>query len=152
MVFGTAWRILGDAPDAEDVVQDVFLEIHRLYQERAVRHWGGLLRRLAACRAVDRLRRRKKTVGLNGLCLLSTSEDPEASAIERELAGRLRDGLAQLPEREAAVFSLRYFEDLSYREIAKSLDISPAAVAVALHKARAKLEAMLTEAHKGEEP
>ena len=148
MVFGTAWRILGHAADTEDVVQEVFLEAYRLRAE-SVRHWGGLLRRLAACRALDRLRQRKPSHSLNGLHLASRDGDPEKAAIGNELARRLREAIGQLPEREAQVFCLRYFEDLSNQEIAGTLQISSGAVGVALHKARAKLEALLTEAKTG---
>jgi RNA polymerase sigma-70 factor (ECF subfamily) len=145
LVFGTAWRILGHAPDADDVVQEVFLEAHKLVQTQAVRNWPALLRRLAAYRAVDCLRQRKQTVSLNGLALNARGEGPEAVAIGNELAGRLRQALAQLPAREGAVFSLRYFEEQSYQEIAGALDISIGAVAAALHKARTKLETLLLE-------
>jgi RNA polymerase sigma-70 factor (ECF subfamily) len=145
LVFATAWRILGHAADTEDVVQEVFLQVHRLQQTHPVQHWGGLLRRLAACRALDRLRQRKHTVSLNGLSLVGPGEGPEAVAVERELAERLRLAIAQLPEREGAVFCLRYFGDLSYQDIADSLGIQTGAVASALHKARLKLEAFLLE-------
>ena len=57
-VFGTAWRILGHAADTEEVVQEVFLEAYQLRQTQPVKNWAGLLRRLAACRALDRLRQR----------------------------------------------------------------------------------------------
>jgi RNA polymerase sigma-70 factor (ECF subfamily) len=142
MVFGTAWRILGHAADSEDVVQDVFLEAHRLQEER-VRNWGGLLRRLATYRALDRLRQRKHTCSLEQELRVGPEEEPEAAAIGRELAQRLRQAITQLPEREGTVFCLRYFEDLSYQQIASTLDISAGAVAQALHKARAKLETLL---------
>jgi RNA polymerase sigma-70 factor (ECF subfamily) len=149
MVFGTAWRILGHAADTEDVVQDVFLQVHQLQRTRPVRHWGGLLRRLAACRALDRLRQRKTTAPLNGLCLADGAHGPEASLLHQELSDRLRQALAQLPRREAEVFCLRYFDELSYQQIADALSIRVGAVATALHKARARLEALLMEAVRG---
>lgn len=145
LVFATAWRILGHAADTEDVVQEVFLQVHQLQRTHAVRHWPALLRRLAACRALDRLRQRKNTVSLNGLALASDDEGPEATAVEHELAERLRAAVAQLPEREAAVFCMRYFDDLSYQDIAGMLHIRVGAVASALHKARLKLETLLLE-------
>jgi RNA polymerase sigma-70 factor (ECF subfamily) len=143
MVYGAAWRVLGQAADAEDVVQEVFIEVDRIRRTRRVRHWGALLRRLTTCRAIDRLRQRKTTQPLDGLLLADPAEAPEEAAIERELAGRLRGAIAQLPEREASVFCLRYFEDMSNRDIADTLDVRPGAVAVALHKARARLETLL---------
>jgi RNA polymerase sigma-70 factor (ECF subfamily) len=151
-VFGTAWRILGHAADTEDVVQEVFLEAYRLRAAQAVRCWPALLRRLAACRALDRLRQRRPTVSLNGLHVAGNGDDPEAAAVGKELAERLRQAVAELPGREAEVFCLRYFDDLPNQRIAELLNMHPGAVGVALHKARARLEALLTEAPTGDGP
>jgi RNA polymerase sigma-70 factor (ECF subfamily) len=145
MVFGTAWRILGHVADTEDVVQEVFLQAYRLRAVEPVRHWPAFLRRLATCRALDRLRQRKPTVSLDDLALACSHNGPEETAIGRELAERLRQAVAQLPDREATVFCLRYFDDLSYERIAETLGIHFGAVASALHKARGKLEGLLTE-------
>jgi RNA polymerase sigma-70 factor (ECF subfamily) len=148
LVFKTAWRILGHTADAEDVVQDVFLQMHQWEQTRPVRSMPGLLRRMATCRALDRLRQRKVTVPLPELPLENVSYAPECAVLEEELQERLRQAIAELPEREAEVFCLRYYEDLSYQEIAAELGIRSGAVAAALHKARAKLEAsLLAPAH-----
>ncbi len=152
MVFGAAWRILGHVADTEDVVQEVFLEAHRLQGTVDVRNWGGLLRRLAAFRALDRLRQRKHLCSLEQDLPVGPEDEPEAAAIGKELAERLRHAVAQLPEREGSVFCLRYFDELTYSEIAASLEITTGAVAQALHKARAKLETMLTQVVKGEVP
>ncbi len=145
LVFATAWKILGHVADTEDVVQEVFLQVHQLQHLQVVRHWPALLRRLAACRALDRLRQRKNTVSINGLSLAASDDGPEAAAVERELSERLRHAISQLPDREAAVFCMRYFDDLSYEEIAETLHIRAGAVASALHKARLKLESFLLE-------
>jgi RNA polymerase sigma-70 factor (ECF subfamily) len=150
LVFATAWRILGHAADSEDVVQDVFLEAYRLRTGQPVRHWAGLLRRLAVCRALDRLRGRRALAPLNDGASTGPGDDPEEAAIGHELAGRLREAIADLPQREAAVFCLRYFDDTPNQQIANILNISPGAVGVALHKARTRLEALLTEVAKGE--
>jgi len=152
LVYRTAWRILGHAADTEDVVQEVFLQAHLFVQTRPVRHWSGLLRRLAACRALDRLRQRRSAVSLDGLELPSNGETPDEAAVSRELAERLRQAIGELPPREAEVFCLRYFDDLPYQEIADTLSISSGAVAMALHKARAKLEALLLEPVAGDRP
>jgi RNA polymerase sigma-70 factor (ECF subfamily) len=143
LVFTTAKRILGQAADAEDVAQEVFLEALRLGQSKAVRSWSGLLRRLTICRALDRLRQRKPAQPLQGAALRDYSPGPEQAAMARELVERLRLALTQLPPREAEVFCLRYFDDLSYQQIAESLEMQSNAVAQALHKARTRLEALL---------
>jgi RNA polymerase sigma-70 factor (ECF subfamily) len=149
LVFKTAWRILGHADDAEDVVQDVFLQMHQWQQTRPVRSWTGLLRRMATCRALDRLRARKLNLPLSEAALVTPDNPPESAAIEQELQERLRQAVGELPQREAEVFCLRYFEDLSYQQIAEALQIQTGAVAAALHKARAKLEAQLLETVRG---
>lgn len=150
LVFGTAWRILGQAADAEDVVQEVFLEAHQLQRESSDDGWGGLLYRMATFRALDRLRQRKATVPLEQAESSRADAGPEAEAIGHELAERLRQAITMLSDREAGVFCLRYFEHLSNTEIGGTLGISDGAVRVALHKARAKLQSLLADRDPGE--
>jgi RNA polymerase sigma-70 factor, ECF subfamily len=143
MAFETAWRILGNACDAEDAVQEAFLHALRLHRQETVDNWGALLRHLASCRALDLLRKRGKVVPLATEPLAPRSSQPDAVAIASEGAALLREALARLSEREAEVFSLYYFGDLTNPEIAEVLKITVGAVAVALHKARTRIKAML---------
>ncbi|MHC4748062.1 MAG: RNA polymerase sigma factor [Planctomycetota bacterium] len=143
MAFDTAWRILGNAADTEDAVQEALLGAFRLHQQQAVANWGGLLRHLTTRRALDRLRKRKSIVLLTAESLSPCGSQPEQAAVARELADRLRAALAKLPRREANVFSMRYFGEMSNTEIAETLRISGDAVGVALHKARTKLKKSL---------
>ena len=149
-IFRLARRILGHVSDAEDVVQEVFCDAYRIQQAEEIRSWNGLLRRLAVHRALDRLRQRRATVSIDGLEITSPTESPEDILVSRELASRLRAAIAKLPDQQAAVFCLRYFEGRSNVEIAKSLEINSGAVATALHKARSRLKAELVEITKGE--
>jgi RNA polymerase sigma-70 factor (ECF subfamily) len=141
MVFQTAFRVLGNAADAEDVAQEVFLEVVSRVSVGKVQNWGAYLRRLAVFRALDRRRQRGGEVPLEADRLLAATLSPHDEAVRRELAESLRSLIAGLPEREAAVFALKYFERLSNPEIAEVLGISTGAVAAAIHKVRAKLEA-----------
>jgi RNA polymerase sigma-70 factor (ECF subfamily) len=152
-VFRAAWRVLGHRQDVEDVTQEVFLEAFRLQlRTQPAWHWPALLRRMATFRALDRLRRRRSESPLDDPRIGPLLDEPDGVVERNELADRLRQAVAQLPPREAAVFCLRCYEELSYGEIGESLNISSQAVGVALHKARLKLQAILSEAVKGEEP
>jgi RNA polymerase sigma-70 factor, ECF subfamily len=149
-VLGAAWRILGHAADAEDVAQEVFLEAYRKWQNRPDSEWTALLRRLAVCRALDRRRRRKPTAGSDELIeVAARSPGPTEIAVAGELACLVQQAIDRLPRREAEVFCLRYFEELSHTEIAAALQMKPGAVAAALFKARTKLEKHLKLVWKG---
>jgi RNA polymerase sigma-70 factor (ECF subfamily) len=141
-VFRIAFRIVGSVHDAEDIAQDVFVEALELFRSTRVRSWRGLLVRLATLRSIDRLRRRRPCHVLSeGDHVSTVSPFDEAEAIE--LAERLRQAIAHLPEQQAAVFTLIAFEQLSRDEVAASLNISPEAVSTALYKARQRLAAEL---------
>ncbi len=149
-VFRAAWRILGHAADAEDVTQEVFLEAFQLRRSQSVRNWPALLRRMAVCRALDRLRRRRPAVPLDSIAVSAGGASAESEAIAAELAERLSEAIGQLPSREAEVFCLCYFEDCSNRQIADVLGIATGAVAAALCKARSKLQVALHSHLQGE--
>jgi RNA polymerase sigma-70 factor (ECF subfamily) len=143
-----AFRVVGHAGDAEDALQEALLDALRLHVQQDVRNWGGLLRRLAVCRALDVLRRRQAASELErNAPAAHDAARPEAVAVAHERAALLRSALARLTEREAEVFSLRYFGDLDNAQIAGALDIPPGAVAVALHKARARLQELFDKEH-----
>ena len=143
IAYATAWRILGNETDTEDAVQDALLDALRLHRDERIKNWGALLRRLATCRALDALRKRRVAIPFDADPPASPAGQPEAVAVGAELATRLRQALAQLPDREAEVFSLRYFGDLANSDIAAALAMNTGAVAVALHKARSRLETLL---------
>lgn len=151
IVVHIARRILGPGPDAEDVVQEVFLEVFQVRQREEVANWAGLLRRVATHRALDWLRRRRRTDPLSGVEPSDGKESAFEAAIASELAERLRTAIAQLPDRQADVFSLRYFDERSYDEIAEILGIERGAVGTALHKARVNLQSFLEIQVKGTE-
>lgn len=142
LVFRAAYRITGNASDAEDVLQTVFLRLMRQENMAAVTNLSGYLHRSAVNAALDVLRRRKEaqTISLDG-------EPNQAHAVSLDTAGRvtelrdwLRQALARLNPRWAEMFVLRFVEDFSNREIAGMMKTSPAVVAVVLHRTRAQLK------------
>jgi len=106
-VYRIARRILGNADDADEVVQDVFLQSHQYESQNDVSNGAGLLKRLAVCRSLDRLRRRRVHTCLNDVAIVDCQQNPSDIAIGNELESRLRDAIGKLPPREAEVFCLR---------------------------------------------
>jgi RNA polymerase sigma-70 factor (ECF subfamily) len=79
-----------------------------------------------------------------------TTVGPFDVAAANELAQWLRAAVGRLPDQQAAIFTLTYFEQLSREEIASSLSISPDAVSAALYKARQRLMSQLSVFNPGE--
>jgi RNA polymerase sigma-70 factor (ECF subfamily) len=138
-IFRTAFRILGNATDAEDVLQGVFLRIVR--QEVPPDQVGNLdayLYRTAINAALDVCRSRWRRSAVP----LSAEHQPASpSGTEPfEIRNWLRQALTVLSGRQAEMFVLRYLEGYENREIAEMLDTSQAVVAVSLFRARAQLK------------
>lgn len=138
-VLQAATRIVRNPTDAEEVSQEVFIEIFRAGHFAALHTQPGLIRTIATRRSLDRLRRRKTVHELNGSEVSPQTFEPGDYAIAGELAAQLERELAGLPPREAEVFCLVYFEDYSYAEISQLLGISAGAVAKSLCRVRDRL-------------
>jgi RNA polymerase sigma-70 factor (ECF subfamily) len=144
MVAGICWRILGHRADAEDAMQDTFLQACQLAARESIHNWPGLLRRLATTCALARLRKRRSTSPFVEE-LVSREESPIESLQRKELHARLRTAIANLPPREAEVFCLRYLENLSHEEIVLTLHLPYAAVTSAIYRARKRLETVFAD-------
>jgi RNA polymerase sigma-70 factor (ECF subfamily) len=72
-------------------------------------------------------------------------DGPPQVAVARELASHLRRCIRELPEQQAAVFTLFYFEQLSRKEIAQVLETTVGAVSTALSKGRRSLRSALSD-------
>ena len=138
--YQAAWRILEHTQDCEDVLQEVFIEAYKFFAAGRVQCPKAFLYRLVRFRALDALRRRKDHLELDASRLLDRSQGPLEQVVQRDEDLRLRTIVAELPSRQAAVFCLTYFEELSAEEIAPALEISTNAVGLAPHKARSKLQ------------
>lgn len=146
MVFATAYRILGRADEAEDVLQDVFIKVLGVGNGQppdAVRDWGAYLRTAASRTAINRLRQRQRwRVGIPASRTEPVAESKDRTVQERH-AALLEQAVGQLPGRDAEVFSLRYLEEFSYEQIADQMNLSTNQVGVILHRARKRLRKIL---------
>jgi RNA polymerase sigma-70 factor (ECF subfamily) len=139
LVFRVAYRITGNAADAEDVSQIVFLRLYRRTSADELENEESYLRRAAINAALDVIRSRQadRTVELVDLPE-PTHEDP------RELRQALARAMAQLKPRPAEIFALRFLEGFSNPEIARMLGISQVLVAVIVHRTRQQLRKELS--------
>lgn len=144
-VLDSALRVVGNEADAEDVAQEVFLEIFRSGKLRQFSDQPALMRTIATRRALDRLRRQRSSSDLFGQEKDVRQHEPSDYAIAAEMDQRLRDALASLPSREAEVFCLNVLEGNTASEIAAMLNISKGAVAKSLSMARSRLAAIFGE-------
>ena len=149
-VWRTAYRLLGHRADADECFQEAFLAALEVSRRGPVRHWRGLLQRLAAARAVDRLRERYRRGPPrpvhDGNAVGSPTPSPSRAAEDAELAEQLRAALARLPAQQAEVFCLHCLEGWSYQDVAHQLGVTVNAVGVLLHRARQQLRNLLADA------
>jgi RNA polymerase sigma-70 factor (ECF subfamily) len=144
-MFRVACRVTGNADDAEDVLQTVFLRLARRVKAPDLAGGAGAyLRRAAVNAALDVLRaRRLRSVSAAGDAGARDIRDQarpiDEQQLDLELANQLRRALTRLNARSANMFVLRYFEGLGNRDIARAFGTSPSAVGVTLHRARCRL-------------
>lgn len=121
-VHGLALRMLGAKDAADDLAQEVFLQLHlNLSTIESTAHLAFWLRRVVTHRSIDRLRSRPQ------FALTSIDDEPEIvdtrTTDDPMLQHRLRELLKELPAPARAVMLLRYQEDLDPLEIARVLDM-----------------------------
>lgn len=125
MVFSIAQRIMQDPGVAEEVAQDVFLELHRLTDRlENADHMRFWLRRVAVNRATDALRRRGRQpeAGAEVWIEIAHAGKPvEGRGVSEGLGHRLEMMVGTLPEAMRVAVVLRYAEDLTPEEISATL-------------------------------
>lgn len=149
MVFSLALRMTGDRGLAEEIAQDVFMELDRhITKIESAQHAILWLRRVTMSRSTDALRRRgARAFGQ----WVEIDESHGARELERvsPLGNRIEALLATLPEAQRAALILRYQEDLTPEEIAATLGAPLATVKSQLQRGlkllRAKAESQLKE-------
>lgn len=139
-VHRTAERITGNAQDAEDVLQTLFLRLlgRELCGDVQVNPRGYLYRATVNI-ALDVLRARKRRAASDDSAELEEPSLRSVSRGEEEVLARLRDALADLNPKAAEILILRHVHGYSDAEIAKLLRTSRGTIAVSLVRTRARL-------------
>lgn len=138
MVFSIAYHFLRNRDAAEEVAQDVFMQLHQhLDQLKSDAHISFWLRRVASHRSIDYARKRKfeASIGLEDVPVPSV----EANEKDHFLNRRLESLIGSLPEKPRMVMVLRYQEDMMPEEIASVLNMPVRTVKSHLQRSLAML-------------
>jgi RNA polymerase sigma factor (sigma-70 family) len=137
-VAAIANRILGDPAAAEDVAQDVFLDLHRRFGDAPGAKASAWLHAAAvhtALNAIRSERRRSAREERSGTSV--PADDPQVAVEVAETRRAIRESLDRIPRRHSMVLALRY-SGLSYAEIATALGIGVSGVGTRLRRAEAR--------------
>lgn len=153
-VFARLTRILGASADREDVLQQVFLRLHRaLRRFRMESKFVTFLYRITSNVAIDHLRHRRRQVSAierEGLDeLVATLGDPVSRVHARQQLGQLFAAFDQLRPKRRVAFVLVAVEGLSVEDAAQQLGTTTAAVRHRVAQARAQLTAVLAQHERG---
>ncbi len=145
-VVDVVYRMCSDAQLAQDAAQEAFIQawlhLPSYHPRSRLRNW---LYRIAVNTALDALRRQARLLPqeIEKLDLAAPQDNPESLLVEKERADQVQRAVQALPEACRAVLVLREYENLSYQDIASTLDIPVGTVMSRLNYARERLKLLL---------
>ncbi|MBU8899683.1 RNA polymerase subunit sigma-24 [Corallococcus sp. H22C18031201] len=161
-VYAVALGMLKDKEEAMDVSQEAFVKVYKYLD-----HFKGdasfytWLYRITSNICIDVLRKRRggggdpvefdetQAVDLSeariGALGSRLGTNPQKSALRKELAEKIQEALATVPEKHRAILLLREIEGMSYEDLARTLDIPKGTVMSRLFHARAKVQKILSD-------
>lgn len=154
-IFHLSYRMMNNAQEAEDVVQETFLRVYlNLHRYDETLKFSTWIFRIATNLCIDRLRKRKAIYSLDAdmadsegtdwyALLPSDGETPEKQLVVSETREEVRRAIASLPEKYKSVIILRYLHDLSLQEIGDVLDMPITTVKTRVHRGREYLRKRL---------
>ena len=150
-VYTLALRIVGDPAEAEEVVQDVFVQVWRgaVRYDQGRATVAGWLLMMARSRAIDRVRaRQSRPIGdgsgeVTIARLADAAAGPEARVISGQAIERLKAALQELPKSMRAAIELAYYEGLTQSAIAERLGEPLGTVKTRMRTALQKLRSTL---------
>lgn len=157
MVFNTCMGLVQDANDAEDVAQEVFIQVYESVEQfKGESKFSTWLYRIAVTKSLDHLRKKKRKKrfaflqSLFGVNEEEVIQDPEfhhpgVKLENKEQAAVLFKAISKLPDNQKAAFTLHKLEGLSYQEVAEALSTTVSSVESLMHRARGNLRKILTD-------
>lgn len=155
-LFHLAYRMLGNAQEAEDIVQETFIRVYKnLKRYDSTHKFSTWIYRIASNLCIDRLRKKRHTSysldadmkegeGLDGYSMLAADDaSPEDQLALSETQQQIRQAIEKMPEKYRTVIILRYLQDLSLKEISDILDMPVTTVKTRVHRGREYLRKRL---------
>ena len=145
MLYRTAHGMLGNRPDAEDVLQTIFLRLlRRDLPGDLIRNPAGYLYRAAVNASLSIIRSRKRFVPAEPHTF-DVAAGQERSRGAEDLHRRLMEAVAGLNPKDTHVLVLRYVHDRSDAQIARLLGVSRGTIAMRLFRSRLRLRKFIGE-------
>lgn len=164
MVINTCYGFVHNREDAEDVAQEVFVEVHRsidkFRKESKLSTW---LYRISVNKSLNFIRNNKKNSWFQSLDILFRSEKNTGKVIElsdsknnipdsiienKETGNVIYEAISWLPKNQKTAFTLHKYEDLSYKEISDVMELSLSSVESLLFRAKKNLQDKLIKHYK----
>jgi RNA polymerase sigma-70 factor (ECF subfamily) len=164
LVYNTALGIVQNSEDAEDVTQEVFIQVYRsIDQFKGDARLSTWIYRITTTKALDHIRSRKRKKRFAFITSLFGPNDelvhepvdfqhPGVALDRKEQAALLFKMIDQLPENQKVAFTLHKTEELSYQEIADVMKLSVSAVESLLFRARQNLRKLLEKYYQQNNP
>jgi RNA polymerase sigma-70 factor (ECF subfamily) len=157
MVFNTCLGFVGNRQSAEDLAQDVFIEVHRsIHKFRGDAKLSTWLYRISVNKSLNHIRDHKKHNIVRSLERFFFDERDENLDVEDTVFGTadmpleqqqharaLHKAINALPDNQQIAFTLHKFDEMSYKEIAEVMDVSLSSVESLIHRAKKNLQKKL---------
>lgn len=147
-IYNAAYRVLGNAEDAADIAQAVFLKVAEKLEEYDPRFkFFSWLYRIAVNESLNLLRRNGREEPLDEDAEIPGGEsaNPEWQLGEAQVSRRVQGALMRMRAEDRVMIALRHFSECSYREIAAILDLDEKTVKSRLYEARSRLRGLLQD-------
>jgi RNA polymerase sigma-70 factor, ECF subfamily len=161
-VVNTCFGLVHNKEDAEDIAQDVFIEVYRsisrFREESKISTW---LYRIAVNRSLNFIRDNKQGKWVNSLedrillkkyksaeTIIDDHDDPAKNIENKQKADMLHKAIDSLPQNQRTAFTLNKYENLSYKEISEVMSLSVSSVESLMHRAKKNLQKKLYKCYK----
>ena len=157
-VYWVVRRMVLDHDDADDITQEVFIKLYRTMSDfRGESSLFTYLYKIAVNYSLNHLKKNRnkfeklKNIDEESYNIKDSSKNQDAVMADKEREKLLKEAMLALPDQQRAVFSLRFYDELSYEEISKILGKSVGGMKANYFHALKKIQSFLLEKkNKGE--